>query len=343
MTWVRNNTKNDDGTDSITVPSWLTYKNVPITTVSVSGNSFLGLLSTSQTDIAFNNRDGASYDVLFEEGTLFSYYKFFKIRWRGYSRYNSVSDECLMKYDVVFWDTGDISIHAITICTSYNTGSYHVDGITYSVSDSQRHVTFKKADNTYELVNEMIELPLPFDIKWLLKERDLFYTTKNGAIEVVPVEALNAQVFQEHGADEPPAVEDVLLLSDPQLLRWCSGDEYDGPLTATMNALPLAQTITTPQINVGHQSILGISSVVSELVGDVQLSVSIDDGETWQVWLGTEWAQANGDAGMLKEVVEAITTEQWALLLNGVENMKLRVTLTDETQSVTNIIFKYIN
>lgn len=342
MSYIRNNVKNDDGTDLVTVPEWFTYKGNPITTIGVSGNSYIGVQSTGASNIQFNHRDCASYYVLIEEGTLYCYYKFFKVRWVGYSYYSSTSSACLMRYDVVFWDTGDISIYARTMCTSYNSGTYAVDGIPYTVSDSEPHVTFKRTDSGFELVNGMIEIPFPFDLKWLIKEKDILYTTKNGAIEVVPSEELNAQVFQEHGADEPPAMEDIVLLTDPQLLRWCSGDDYEGPLTVTMKATPFAQEIETPLINVGHQSILGISGVTETITGDVQLSVSIDDGETWQIWTGTSW-EVTSEEGMLKEVVEAITTEQWKLLLDGVENMKLKVTLTDEAQSVTNIIFKYIN
>ena len=84
MQCIRNNTKNDDGTDTLVGVDWFTFKDTVAQNIYVSGNSWLGLGSSSE-HLKVNRRDGAVYSIYREEGTLFNYYKFLKIRWSGYS------------------------------------------------------------------------------------------------------------------------------------------------------------------------------------------------------------------------------------------------------------------
>lgn len=87
MTVIRNDSKQDDGTDSITGVPWFTYNGTVASTIYASGNSWLGFGSTSE-HLKVNRRDGAMYYLYREEGTLYGYYNFLKIRWAGYSYYN---------------------------------------------------------------------------------------------------------------------------------------------------------------------------------------------------------------------------------------------------------------
>ena len=116
MTVIRNNTKQDNGTDSLTGIDWFTFKEVIASTIYVNGNSWIGFGSSSG-HLKVNHRDGALYSLYREEGTLYNYYKFLKIRWKGYSSYYTTSSLYAIEYDVILWDTGDISLHMISIPT----------------------------------------------------------------------------------------------------------------------------------------------------------------------------------------------------------------------------------
>ena len=123
MEVLRNNSKQDDGTDSFSGVSWFTYNGTVASTIYASGNSWIGFGSSSE-HLKVNRRDGALYSLYREEGTLYDHYKFLKIRWEGYSQYNQTATSYANSYDVVLWDTGDISLHMISIPSSYNSGTY---------------------------------------------------------------------------------------------------------------------------------------------------------------------------------------------------------------------------
>ena len=87
MTVIRDNSKNDDGTDTVTGVSWFNFKGKVASTIYVSGNSWLGFGASSE-HLKVNRRDGAMYYLYREEGTLYNHYRFLKIRFSGYTSYS---------------------------------------------------------------------------------------------------------------------------------------------------------------------------------------------------------------------------------------------------------------
>ena len=112
MTVIRNNVKNDDGVDTISMPSWFKFNNTSYSNCYVSGDSWLGFASKSSEAIRINRRDAASWYVWQESGVV-CLEQFVKIRWRGYSSYNTTSENSLLEYDVVFLESGGIYIHIV--------------------------------------------------------------------------------------------------------------------------------------------------------------------------------------------------------------------------------------
>ena len=227
MQVIRNNSKNDDGTDGITGVNWFTYNGTVASTIYVSGNSWIGF-GSSYEHLKVNRRDGAIYSLYREEGTLYNYYKFLKIRWVGYSAYNYTTTSYKIEYDVILWDTGDISLHMISIPTSYNSGTYSLvasSTYTYTVSTSSPDVTFVKTDSGFEVSNEIINLQLPYERRFLIKSDSTYYTIINNALSNINVSDLTSSTFLDNGINYIPDYSLIKSLPDPQILFWT--DESD--------------------------------------------------------------------------------------------------------------------
>ena len=113
MTTLRNNTLQDDGTDTVTGVSWFMFNAVALSTLSVSGNSWLG---RSGDCININQRDCGLMSLYREEGTV-NAVKFFKVRWDGRAAYNNSNDDCRQQYDVFFFDNGVIYLNFFDVPT----------------------------------------------------------------------------------------------------------------------------------------------------------------------------------------------------------------------------------
>ena len=117
MAIKRNNSQNDDGTDTIaTGITWFYYNSVLVANIYASGNSWIGF-GASAEQLKVNRRDAAVYYEYTETGTIGTY-KFFKLRWVGYSVYSQTSDAYLQQYDVFLLDNGQIFLRFFDAPTS---------------------------------------------------------------------------------------------------------------------------------------------------------------------------------------------------------------------------------
>jgi len=122
MTAKRNNSKNDDNTDTIaTGITWFYFNSVQVTNLYVSGNSWIGFGASSE-HLKVNRRDAAVWYEYTETGTIGTY-KFLKLRWVGYSAYSATSDANLQQYDVFLLDNGQIYLNWFDVPTSYFDGT----------------------------------------------------------------------------------------------------------------------------------------------------------------------------------------------------------------------------
>ena len=234
-----------------------------------------------------------------------------KIRWSGYSYYSQTGDSYKQEYDVILWDTGAISLHMITIPTTNNDGIYSLSdssSYTYTVSVDNPDVTFMHNGEAFSIVNSMIELMLPFDVRWLVRTNEVLYTTKNNVLEELSGAMLSAECFQTNGSESPPEWELIESLVDPDILCWYDSDEFKPTIKATMTAIPFSQSIISNKVDISHSSITGIENAVADCDGELIIAVSFDDKQTWKAWNGEQWATLSEDfTGMNKETLEAIT------------------------------------
>lgn len=317
MTVIRNNTKQDDGSDSITGVSWFTYNGTVASTIYANGNSWIGFGASSE-HLKVNRRDGAMYSLYREEGTLYGYYKFLKIRWVGYSRYNYTTSSYALTYDVILWDTGDISLHMVSIPTSYNTGTYSLvasSSYPYVVSTANPDVTFTKTDSGFTVSNSIINLELPFDARYLIRSGSDYYTVADNALSAISVTSLTASVFSTCGVEEIPSISLLRNLTNPEILFWQDTTEE----ALKKSKLIIKGTPSLPRmVYYEAQDISGKTGISkAEIVASdgVLFTISCNGGQTWKYYNGTTWVDAAAETeGMPAVALKNITPEAWGEL-----------------------------
>lgn len=169
MEVIRNNVKNDDGTDSVTGVEWFTYNGNVASTIYVSGNNWIGF-GTSSEQLKICSRDGAVYYVYRQEDTLESGVRFLKLRVEGYTYYSSKSDSYKLIYEVFLFDDGCIFLNVIQTPTNssylgtssiYNGTNKEILDITTGVAESSRiEITIENAgNNNQEVIYERYPVP----------------------------------------------------------------------------------------------------------------------------------------------------------------------------------------
>lgn len=104
----------DGGTLAVSGADFFTFMGNAVPSVYAHGDSYWGFGSDT-SHLKVDNRDTRMRSLYREEGTLYSYYRFLKIRWEGWSHYNASGADYQLKYDLILWDTGDISLHMIEV------------------------------------------------------------------------------------------------------------------------------------------------------------------------------------------------------------------------------------
>ena len=111
-------------------------------------------------------------------------------------------------------------------------------------------------------------------------------------------------------------------------------------MTATVQAVPTdAHDITSDNINIGHSSIYGITSVEATASDGATFLLSFDNGE-WMIYNNGSWIAS--DIGMTATELVAIPENAWSSIVNSAQNMKLKATL-DGVDTVTQIKFNFNN
>lgn len=333
-TQLRTNSKQDDGVDTITGVDWFSYAGIACTSLYASGNSWIGL-GRSQEDLKVNRRDAAMWNLWREEGTIGAV-RFIRIRWSGYTAYNSTSTSALLTYDVILFDTGDIQLYIVDIPTSNYSGTFTLGNLAYEKPTvDNRWVSFRKTDSVYEVAYEPISF---YTCKYLVRNEGVLYTVVDGALSELTGE-ITAELFQTSGIDTVPDGALLLPLSAPEVLCWT-----DAPvpctLTATVQGVPTgAHTVTSDHIQVNHPSIYGISSVVATASDGATLLLSFDGGE-WMKYNDGTWSVS--DIGMTAAELMAIPSTAWSSVINSAQYMQLKATL-EGVETVTQVVFNYNN
>lgn len=327
MEVLRNNTKQDDGSDSIAGVDWFTFNGTTASTIYANGNSWIGFGSTTE-HLKVNRRDGALWSLYREEGTLYNYYKFLKIRWKGYSIYNYTTTAYAVEYDVILWDTGDISLRMISIPTSYNTGTYSLvasSTYTYTVSTTSPDITFTKTDSGFTVSNSIIELEEPYERRYLIRSESTYYTVSNNVLSQVSISSLTSTEFLNHGVKKIPNISLLSSLSNPEILYWCEVDTTleSGLVVKGTPALP--QTFYYETQSLTDYNHIDQAEVVAS--DDALFAISFDNGSTWKYYNNGTWNTASSvSEGMSAATLKIIPSNAWSTVTTST-SFKFRCTL----------------
>ena len=351
LTKLVNNTSYDDNSYTITsVPNWIKFNNIAVTSIQVNGNSWIGFNGSTE-HIKFNRRDTKMYYLWTEEGLLYNYYKFYRIRWKGYSQYNNTNSTYLQEWEVIIFDTGDICIHAINIPTSSYDGTNNIiasQTYTYTkLTAENRFVTFYSQDenNTIFTVDQnCIVIEPPYDKKYLIKSKNKLYTITDGTLVELESTELNAELFRTSGVDTIPESTLLITLIDPEIFYWIDTNDHEIDLIKVVEkATPPIQVIESIDYDMTHPTILGIEKVLVDATPGVMFAVSFDSGTTWKMWTGTEWGILSERAsGMSAEVMSTITTEQWNTQATT-GKFRFRIAIPNASDKFKSLVVDYIN
>lgn len=319
MTVIRDNTKfTGSSVISIEGASWFDFNGSTASTIYTSAYSYWGF-GSSYEHLKVNRRSGALYSLYREEGTLYGYYKFLKIRWVGYSYASSTSSSYALTYDVILWDTGDISLHMVSIPTSYNTGTYSLvasSTYSYTVSTASPDVTFTKTDSGFTVSSSIINLELPCDTRYLIRSGSDYYTVADNALSVISVTSLTASVFSTYGvnyySEGLPSISLLRSLTNPEILFWQdTTDEVDKKSKLIIKGTPaLPQMVYYEPQDISGKTGINKAEVVAS--DDVLFAISCDDGQVWKYYNGTAWVDATAETeGMSAVALKNITPEAW--------------------------------
>ena len=283
---------NDDGTYSVSWNAGFKFNGSTISTFYVSCNNWYGFGSSSE-QLKIMRRDGYASYIYYLKGNLREGLDFLKIRYDGYTVYNSKTTANRLIYEVFFMSNNDIFINLIQTPTSSNTGTSEIicGGSTKSLSlvDSSGKGSGKKVTlvstseigNSYDVEYREYQEASAETECYLLKLDDVYYRVDGE--ELIPLEieteTPTPATFLKYGFDELPITEFFSTLTNPHLYYWRS-DAQRQKFTGHANAEPFPQVITA-SADLNHESIIGITDMTAQYGGMVTAQYSVDGGETF--------------------------------------------------------------
>lgn len=346
MAVLRNNSKQDDGVDTVTGVDWFKFNNIVCSNLYLSGNSYIGFGSNT-AHLKICNRDGAMYYLYREEGTLFNYYKFLKIRWEGYSYYSSTSIDYKLVWELFLFDTGDMFVNVIQVPTNSSylgTSTVLSNSVNTSLGielGTPVMIAFYHDDENgiaWTIKKEQLNIPYPFDVKYLVRSEGKYYTLINGIQTEVNVDQLNAEAFKNQGFNKPDSFDFLAKMINPDLLSWIDTDIDVGNVTMKCVATPHDQIITTKTYDITDSSILGIDKITLDCENAL-FQFSFNNGDTFEILKNDTWVNTY-DEWMSKEEVTSITNDKFDI--KKISEYVLKIKLVD-FGFIKSIVVKYRN
>ena len=334
MTVIRNNVKNDDGVDTISMPSWFKFNNNSYANCYVSGNSWLGFASSSNEAIRINRRDAASWYVWQESGVV-CLEQFVKIRWRGYSAYNTTSENALLEYDIIFLESGGIYIHIVNYPTSNTDGSKQIIADTtynFDLSQDIHDISFyyNNETNSFNMAYEMYNINLPY--KLLISSDGLLYTIVDDKLSQLSETTLTADLFDLYGVY---TINTNLLSSLNNVNILACSDNSGLNINSKLYGVP-KNNIIIKNISLHGPNSDGIKNISYIGSDDIIISFSVD-GINYKKY-DLSWVSVSDDIdGMLLSDVPSISESEWGILCSGFSELFIKIIFTNTTQYLTSL------
>lgn len=280
---------NDDTTYSIACTIDFQYNGVDVNTLYISSNSWFGFGSSTE-HLKIMRRDCYASYVYYQTGNLREGLDFLKIRYSGYTVYNSKTTANRLIYELFLLSNNDMFLNLIQTPTSSNTGTSElVCGTTTSLSliDSTgtgagKYVTFIPGTATgksWTVEYRIYQEPNIDTESYLLRLEDTYYTLVEGVLTPAEVEVLTPAMFMKYGFEEMPTAELLTTLPNPHMYYWRSDGERQ-QFKATVTAEPFPQVLTATA-DLSHASIVGITEMTAQYSGSVMVQYSVDGGASF--------------------------------------------------------------
>ena len=152
--------------------------------------------------------------------------------------------------------------------------------------------------------------------------------------------ALNAATFTAYGFQNIAGVETLLqTLTEPTLYAW--SDEQAVGLSGELEGVPVPQNIVTSAVSLAQSFIYSVDEINVTFSGNPLVSIKIDSGD-FEKYNGETWESAGADGGMTIGTLTTISTEAWTDKFDGATTLQIRVTLTSELDSLTELQFVFL-
>lgn len=297
-----NNGYNDDGTFSTEGLDGFLFNGISANPLYISSNHWFGF-GTNTEQLRILRRDGCSTVIYRQLGETTNGLQFLKIRFEGYTAYNNRVDATRLIFELFLLSNNDMFLNVIQtptntgylgttdmICGGTTTALTLADG-----SGEGTQVSFYHQDEggcTWNIVYAMYEETDTYSFAYLLRQADAFYTYADGTLTEVEIETLSAAMFLKFGFEEIPHAEILTPIDNMQMYLWKAGGAEE-LLKANVKAYPYPQVLDAVA-DMSHISILGIKMMTAEYSGDVSVSISIDNGQSYSEnmplgdWLNTD-------------------------------------------------------
>ncbi len=350
MQIIRNNSQNDDGTDTLQGVDWFKFRETTASNFYISGNSWIGM-GQNQEQLKISRRDADVFTIRREEGTLLENYRFLRFRWEGYSVHGNFNDSTRLIWEVLFFETGDIVLYIDTISNnSSNLGESMLYTKSKSISFTPQKgavITFlhqDEAGNEYELSDTPPVFNDPYNRRYLFRDGDGgLYTIEEDELKTLEETEVTAELFETYGVPDLPDGNILIHLRNPSIMYWHDSNNRFPDMKLKYKGLPKPQVIYSENVDMSDYTILGIEKVTADCDEKCLFAVSFDDGETWYGYINNNWVKLTEEAsGMSKAAIEAISTDAWAeKAVTGM--IKYRFVLSGADGYIKNVITDFLN
>lgn len=332
-----NNGYNDDGTFSTAGLDGFMFNGLLANPMYISSNHWIGY-GTGAEQLLVLRRDGCSTAIYRQLGETTNGLQFLKIRFEGYTAYNNRVEATRLIFELFLLSNNDMFLNVIQTPTNsgyVGTSDLICNGTTTSLnladgSGVGTQVSFYHQDiegKTWNIVYAMYEETDTYSFAYLIRHEDTFYSYDEDGLVEVPIENLTAAMFLEYGFEDIPPAEVLTPINNVQMYLWKAGGTEE-LLKASVKAYPYPQVLDAVA-DMSHISILGIKMMTAEYSGDVTVSISVDNGQTYteDMALG-EWLNTD-----VEELYNSLSEEKRLLL---------RFTLHDNA-AISRFKITYIN
>lgn len=332
MTAVRSGTKNDSSTDTISVNiDWFKINGSSISNIYVHGDSKISFNNSSNNNLLVCSRDGASYYVYKQEGTIANKIQFCKVRFSGYTYWSSTSSTYALVYELFLFSNNQMFLNVIQTPTSSSylgTSSFYSGTTTYSLTIGLnstcpvRYVMTPTDANCSTWAIQSGIIPDLASTKYLLRSGGLLYTISGELIEGQTT--ITSEVFEEYGADSAAGVNFDFLKNNEADILWWTDSETPTPPNIVANVSQEEITLRA-EFDLSDGNYVGIEKIRLIAIGNLGIRYSANN---------STWSKYYSD--------EDFMDLDWEVVWKKCENTKklyVEVVLKDETSDVTSIIF----